>query len=138
MEIEQLKRFITTNKLEQYGVVNEKGQNLGQVQDLMIDTVTGRIAFAIVSFLSHGRNETQETRGILGLSDKWFAVPWELLVWRPYKWEFFLDIKREVLEKAPGLNKDKWKEEIDLSWLSKNYLHYGRYPYWENSIMGKE
>jgi sporulation protein YlmC with PRC-barrel domain len=36
--------------LEQYNVVNEKGQDLGRVQNLVIDMVAGRIAFVVVPF----------------------------------------------------------------------------------------
>jgi sporulation protein YlmC with PRC-barrel domain len=138
MNIKQSSRFIPSNRLEQYGVINEKGQDLGQVQNFVIDMVAGRVAFAIVSFVSRGGQEKQGERGIFGLSDKWFAVPWENLAWRPEKRKFFLDVKREVLEKAPGMDKEKWMEEIDLEWLAKNSLHYGRYPYWDNSIVGEK
>ena len=129
-------RFIPTDRLEQFNVVNDKGQDLGQVQNFVIDMVAGRIAFAIVSFVSRGGKEKQGERGIFGLSEKWFAVPWEIMAWRPEKKKFFLDIDREVLLKAPGMDKDKWMEEIDLEWLAKNSLHYGRYPYWDSSIVG--
>jgi sporulation protein YlmC with PRC-barrel domain len=138
MSIKQSSRFIPSNRLEQYGVINEKGQDLGQVQNFVIDMVAGKVAFAIVSFVSKGGSEKQGEQGIFGLSDKWFAVPWEILVWRPEKRKFFLDVKREVLEKAPGMDKDKWMEEIDLEWLAKNSLHYGRYPYWDKSIVGEK
>jgi len=138
MKIKQQSRFIPTNRLAQYDVVNEKGQDLGQVQNFVIDMVTGRVAFAIVSFVTRDGKEILGEKGIFGLSDKWFAVPWEILAWRPDKNKFLLDIKREVLEKATGMNKDKWMDEIDLDWLAKNCLHYGRYPYWDNSIIGEK
>jgi sporulation protein YlmC with PRC-barrel domain len=138
MKIKQQSRFIPTNRLAQYDVVNEKGQDLGQVQNFVIDMVTGRVAFAIVSFVTRDGKQILGEKGIFGLSDKWFAVPWEILAWRPDKNKFLLDIKREVLEKAPGMNKDKWMDEIDLDWLAKNSLHYGRYPYWDNSIIGEK
>ena len=130
-------RFVPTNRLEQYNIVNEKGQDLGRVQNLVIDMVAGRIAFVVVTFVSQVGQEL-EGKGILGLSDKWFAMPWEILAWRPEHRKFILDIKREVLEKAPGMDKDKWMEEIDLKWLAKNSLHYGRSPYWESSIVGEK
>ena len=137
MTIKQSARFMPTNRLEQYEVINDKGQSLGQVQNFVIDMVDGKIAFAIVSFVTRGGRESQGERGIFGLSDKWFAVPWKIIAWRPEKKKFFLDIKREVLEKAPGLDKDKWMDEIDLNWLAKNSLHFGCDPYWDNSIVGE-
>ena len=138
MKLKQSSRFVPTNRLEEYGVVNEKGQDLGRVQNFVLDMVAGRVAFAIVSFVTREGPETQKERGIFGLSEKWFAVPWETLAWRPEKKKFILDVKREVLEKAPGMDKDKWMEEIDLDWLAKNSLHYGRYPYWDSSIVGEK
>ncbi len=90
--------------------------------------VAGRIAFVVVSFMSQVGQEPKG-KGILGLSDKWFALPWEILAWHPEHRKFILDIKRQVLEKAPGMDKDKWLEEIDLKWLTSNYNYYGRSPY---------
>ena len=43
-------RFIPTNRLEQYDLVNEQGQDLGQVQTFVVDMLTGRIGFVIVAF----------------------------------------------------------------------------------------
>ncbi len=136
-KLKQSSRFIPTNRLEQYNIVNEKGQDLGRVQNLVIDMVAGRIAFVVVTFMSLGVGQELEGKGILGLSDKWFAMPWEILAWRPEHRKFILDIKRGVLEKAPGMDKDKWTEEIDLKWLASNYNYYGRLPYWESSIVGE-
>ena len=120
-------RFIPTNRLEQYDLVNEKGQDLGQVQNFVIDMLAGRIAFVIVAF-----------GGMLGISDKWFAVPWEIMTWSPDKRKFMVDMPQNVFEKAPGMNKDKWMEEINSDWLAKCYLHYGLAPYWDSSLSPEE
>ena len=131
-------RFIPSNRLEQYNVVNEKGQDLGRVQNLVIDMLAGRIAFVIVAFMSQVGQKGEGERGLFGFSDKWFAMPWEILAWRPEQGKFFLDIKKEVIEKAPGMHKDNWLEEIDMEWLGKNYNHYGRSPYWGSSVAGEK
>lgn len=52
-------RFVPTIKLMQYGVVNKKGQDMGQVQTFVVDMREGLVAFALVSF-----------GGFLGISDK--------------------------------------------------------------------
>ena len=62
--MKQSPRFIPTSRLERYDLVNEKGQDLGQVQNFVIDMLAGRIAFVIVAF-----------GGMLGISDRWFAMP---------------------------------------------------------------
>jgi sporulation protein YlmC with PRC-barrel domain len=63
--MKQSTRFISANRLKQYDVINKIGQDMGQVQSFVIDMVAGRIAFVVVSF-----------EGFLGISDKWFAMPW--------------------------------------------------------------
>lgn len=125
--MKQLSRFVPTNRLERYDLVNEQGQDLGQMQNFVIDMLTGRIAFVIVAF-----------GGVLGISDKWFAMPWEILTWHTGEKKFIVDMPQDVLKTAPGMNKDKWAEEINSDWLAKCYLHYGLAPYWDSSLSPEE
>jgi hypothetical protein len=120
-------RFISTNRLRQYDLVNEQDKDLGQVQTFVIDMLAGRIAFVIVAF-----------GGFLGISDKWFAMPWEIMTWSPEKKKFVVDMPTNVLATAPGMHKDKWMEEINSDWLAKCYLHYGLAPYWDSSLSPEE
>jgi uncharacterized protein YegP (UPF0339 family)/sporulation protein YlmC with PRC-barrel domain len=114
-------RFVASNKLAQYNVVNKKGEDMGQVQTFVVDMHEGMIAFAIVSF-----------GGFLGITDKWFAMPWGALKWHPKTMKFILNMSEEVLKNAPGMDKDKWLEEIDtwqedndLEMLNRYYTYYG-------------
>jgi len=118
-------RFVTSNKLAQYDVVNEKGQDMGQVQNFVVDMREGLIAFALVAF-----------GGFLGITDKWFALPWGALKWHPEKLKFTLDMPEKVLKEAPGMDKDKWMEEIgrwqeekDLELLDRYYTSHGYESY---------
>lgn len=45
---------------------------------------------------------------------------------------------RQLLERAPGLDKSKWLNEIDLSWLVQCYAYYGCAPYWEAPVVSEE
>jgi len=114
-------RFVPTVRLKQYDVVNKKGNDMGQVQTFVVDMREGLIAFALVSF-----------GGFLGISDKWFALPWGALKWHPETMKFILDMPEEVLKNAPGMHKDKWLEEIDkwqeekdLELLDRYYTSHG-------------
>ena len=120
--MKQATRFISSNRLQQYDVVNKKGQDMGQVQTFVIDMVVGRIAFVVVSF-----------EGFLGISDKWFAMPWEILKWNVDNKKFILDMTKEALDKAPGMDKDKWPNEINFELIGKAYSHFGVAPYWDSS-----
>lgn len=112
--------LVSTDRLAFYNVVNRQDDDMGQTRLFLIDLCTGRVAFALVSF-----------EGFLGISDKWFALPAELLGWSVSKGKFILDLPRSALENAPGIKKDKWPEEIDLLWLENACSYYGCTPYWK-------
>ncbi|MFC1978640.1 DUF1508 domain-containing protein [Chloroflexota bacterium] len=118
-------RFVPTFELAQYDIVNKKGDDMGQVQTFVVDMRAGLIAFALVSF-----------GGFLGIGDKWFAVPWAALDWRPETMKFILDMPKEILKEAPGMDKYKWLEEInkwqeaeDLKLLDSYYTSLGYESY---------
>ncbi|MHB8086022.1 MAG: DUF1508 domain-containing protein [Dehalococcoidia bacterium] len=118
-------RFVPTIRLSEYGVVNNKGQDMGQVQTFVVDMHAGLIAFALVSF-----------GGFLGITDKWFAIPWAALKWHPETMKFILNMPEEVLKNAPGMHKDKWEAEIekwqkekDLELLDRYYSSHGYESY---------
>ena len=85
----------------------------------MIDLDRGRIAYAVLSF-----------GGFLGMGDKLFAIPWQAFSVDTGKKRLVLNIKKELLEKAPGFDKNKWPDMADLSLGSTLYGYYGYKPYW--------
>ena len=116
-------RFIPTTRLERYDVVNKKGEDMGQVQTFIVDMVTGRITLAVVAF-----------GGFLGLTDKWVAFPFERLAWRPRDNKFLLNVPRQAVENAKGINKDTWPKRVTAKWLENVYAKYGCSPYWKGRI----
>ena len=103
-------------------VTNAAGENLGKIEDLMIDLNTGRIAFAVLSF-----------GGFLKMGTKLFAIPWEALKLNKEKKEFILHIDKSRLEKATGFDKDNWPDMADPTFGTTIYTHYGYKPYWEEA-----
>ena len=122
-----LSKLVAAHHVGVYDIIAPDGKDLGQVQDLVLDFASGRIAFVIIAF-----------GGILGLTDKWFAVPWEILEWAPERRKFILNLDRKVLEQAPGIDKNKWPAKIDLAWLSACYAHYGCAPYWAEPLVTED
>ena len=102
-------------------VVNTAGEQLGTIKELMIDLDDGLIAYAVLSF-----------GGFLGLGDKLFSIPWEALALNPEDHTFILDVDKEVLDDAPGFDKDHWPDnaKYEAGWLLGVYEYYGYSPYW--------
>ncbi len=96
-------------------VRNRMGDDLGHIKDLMIDTETGMIEYAVLSF-----------GGFLGMGDKLFAVPWNAFTIDTVKEEFVLDVTRERLEEAPGFDKDNWPDHAASEYFQQVNEFYGR------------
>lgn len=100
-------------------VVNRHEEDLGKIEDLMIDLDLGRIRYAVLSF-----------GGFLGVGDKLFAVPLESLEVDAENERFVLDVPRDRLENAPGFDKDDWPDTGEETWQLDVYEFYGQTPYW--------
>ena len=100
-------------------VVNHRGDDLGKIEEIMIDLDHGRVAYAVLSF-----------GGFLGLGDKLFASPWQAFAVDTAQKRLVLDANREILEKAPGFDKTNWPDMADLAWGSNLYGYYGYKPDW--------
>jgi sporulation protein YlmC with PRC-barrel domain len=100
-------------------VVNRKGDNLGDIKDLMIDLESGRVAYAVLEF-----------GGFLGMGSKLFAVPLSAMEVDTTNHQFIFDQSKEKLENAPGFDKDHWPNFSDRTWGSGIHAYYGVKPYW--------
>lgn len=113
------RRVLAASTLKGDRVVNRQEEDLGKIEDLMIDLDRGRIAYAVLSF-----------GGVLGLGDKLFAIPWEALALDAVEKRFVLGIDKALLEKAPGFDKNNWPDMTDPAWGAQLYGYYGYKPYW--------
>jgi sporulation protein YlmC with PRC-barrel domain len=95
-------------------VVNAAGESLGSIEEIMLHTDTGDVAYAVLSF-----------GGFLGIGDKLFAVPWEALTIDSGRERIVLDVDRDRLEHAPGFDKDNWPLTADSAWMSEVHGYYG-------------
>lgn len=117
-----LRRVLSASSLVGDKVVNSAGEDLGKLDELMIDLQTGRIAYAVLSF-----------GGFMGIGNKLFAIPWSRLSVDEVNQRMILDVDRDLLERAPGFDKDNWPDMSDPSFGSQIYSYYGTEPYWDNA-----
>lgn len=110
---------LSASTMEGDKVVNPQGDDLGTIEEIMVDTTSGRIAYAVLSF-----------GGFLGLGEKLFAIPWQALQLDADNHRFILQVQQETLKNAPGFDKDNWPKTSDMDWLGGVYDYYGYEPYW--------
>jgi sporulation protein YlmC with PRC-barrel domain len=111
---------LSASSLKGDKVVNHQGEDLGEIQEIMIDLDRGRIAYAVLSF-----------GGFLGMGDKLFAIPWQAFSVDTVQKRLVLNTKKELLEKATGFDKSNWPNMADPTWGSTVYGYYGYKPYWD-------
>jgi sporulation protein YlmC with PRC-barrel domain len=69
MEAPETGNLIASSKVQGTAVYNTAGESLGEIDDLMIDKSTGKVAYAIMSF-----------GGFLGImGNKYHPLPWSVL-----------------------------------------------------------
>jgi len=100
-------------------VSSGKGDYLGKIEDVVVDTNLGKIAYAVIS----------SGKGVLGIADKYFAVPWEILKTDIASENFYLSVSEEKLKSAPEFKKDDFHKIIDADYINKLYNYYGVNPY---------
>ncbi len=115
----RFRRTLGAHTLIHDKVVNLDGQEIGRIEELMIDVTTGRVAYAVLLF-----------GGFMGIGTKLFALPWSALTVDEAKKRFVVNITKESLEQLPGFDKDHWPDLDDLQYAAGVYRHWGATPYW--------
>lgn len=100
-------------------VMNLQREDIGEIQEVVIDAAQGRVTYAILSF-----------GGFLGFGDKLFAVPWPSLQYDSAGDVFLMKAYKRLLENAPGFDKNNWPDLSDPERLSEIYVYYESEPYW--------
>jgi len=94
-----------SSKLVGMNVKNSKNQDLGKIEDLVIDE-RGHVRYAAISF-----------GGFLGINNKYFAVPWKALKVKhdagSSSHYIELNVTKEYLDNAHGFPSDKWPDFAD-------------------------
>ena len=65
-------------------VYNQNDEDLGDIKEIMLDTNTGKVSYAVLSY-----------GGFLGMGEKLFAVPWEALKLDTENKRFVLNVDSE-------------------------------------------
>jgi hypothetical protein len=86
--------LIGSDRVEGTAVHDAGGKRIGTIKRLVIDKVSGQVAYAVMAF-----------GGFLGLGENEYPVPWRKLDYDTRLGGFRTDITEDQLSKAPTLNR---------------------------------
>jgi sporulation protein YlmC with PRC-barrel domain len=110
----QTPQAVRLSALMDFGVKNPDGEDLGTLEDIVIDWQQSRLAYPILSF-----------GGFLGLGDKWFVIPFDAVSLNPLDQTFIFDVEQEMLENAPGFDPDQLPDTTDPNWDTEIRSYWG-------------
>jgi hypothetical protein len=112
------KPLIESDRVEGTTVYDPQGNDIGSVKRLMIEKISGRVAYAVMSF-----------GGFLGMGEEEHPVPWSKLTYDTNLGGYRTDITEQQLRGAPTFTRDS-----DWDWSDRSregQLHdYYRAPYY--------
>ena len=111
--------LIAASKANGTKLFNRKGERAGEVEDIMIDKVSGHVAYAVAAFGGfHGLGETRR------------AIPWSLLHYDTKLDGYVADVDDWVLKDAPNEIPSYDRPYRDVDWNSRVYIHFRVPPFW--------
>lgn len=106
-------KIINANDVVSVEVRNKQDENLGKVEAIMLDKMTGQTAYVVLSY-----------GGFLGMGDKLFALPWSIFSYDTSKDCFTIPLDKEKLKNSPGFDKNHWPDMSSDTWRNSIKSYY--------------
>ncbi|HYF07206.1 MAG TPA: PRC-barrel domain-containing protein [Acetobacteraceae bacterium] len=109
---DETRNLIAASKVNGTAVYNRAGESLGSIHDVMIDKVSGQVAYAVMSF-----------GGFLGIGDRLHPLPWTELTYDTSLRGYVVDVSRDQLQEAPSYHHDErpWSDPLFARRLADYY-----------------
>jgi hypothetical protein len=117
--IPETHHLIASDRIEGTPVRRLDGEKIGTIQRLMVDKLSGNVAYAVLSF-----------GGLLGMGEKHFPIPWARLKYDLAQEAYRLDLTDEELKSAPTYRADKEFDWGDRSQEIVIHSYYKTPNYW--------
>jgi PRC-barrel domain len=109
-------KLISSEDVEGTSVYDRSGKAIGSIDHLMIDKVSGRVLYGVLSF-----------GGFLGLGHSHYPLPWAKIAYDEKLNGFRTDITEAQLRDAPEFSDDSWS---DRNWEKQVHTYYDTPTYW--------
>lgn len=106
--------LISSEDVEDTAVYSPGAQKIGAIDHLMIDKISGRVIYAVMSF-----------GGFLGLGHSHYPLPWGLLKYNSTLDGYQTTVTEAQLKDAPAFSDDSWS---DRDWNTRTHAHYNVPP----------
>ncbi|MEN2976449.1 PRC-barrel domain-containing protein (plasmid) [Tistrella bauzanensis] len=111
--------LISADRVEGTSVYGADGEKIGSIYGLMLNKLSGKVAYAVVSF-----------GGFLGIGEKYHPLPWDVLKYDTSKDGYVVGLTRDQLENAPTYDRGDERRLYDRDYEARVHSHYGTAPYW--------
>ncbi len=105
--------LIASDKVEGTAVYNSAGEKLGTVHNFMVDKLSGKVEYAVMSF-----------GGFLGIGESYHPLPWNVLTYDTDQNGYLVNLSKEMLEKGPTYKRGQ-EPRFDRAYSSSLYGYYG-------------
>ena len=114
------KPLIESDRVEGTTVYDPQGKNIGSIKRLMIEKISGRVAYAVMSF-----------GGFLGMGEEEHAVPWSKLTYDTSLGGYRTDITEDQLRRVPAFTRDRSWDWSDRQRERELHDYYRTRYYWD-------
>jgi hypothetical protein len=111
--------LVASDRVEGTVVRRLSGERVGSIQRLMIDKVSGHVAYAVLRF-----------GGFLGMGEKHLPIPWERLKFDMTRQAYLVSLTDAELANAPSYAVDADFDWGDRSEQRRLHDFYGTKPFW--------
>ena len=111
--------LIPSDRVEGTAVRRSSGEKIGEIKRVMIDKVSGKVAYAVMRF-----------GGFLGVGEKYHPLPWDVLRYNPTLEAYELNIPDEQLSGAPSYGAGGEFDWGDRERERHLHEYYKIPPYW--------
>ncbi|MBI4275715.1 MAG: PRC-barrel domain-containing protein [Rhizobiales bacterium] len=111
--------LVASDRVEGTPVRRADGTKVGTIKRLMIDKISGKVAYAVLEF-----------GGFIGMGAKHIPVPWERMRYNAALMGYEMNVTAEELAKAPSYEADKDFDWGDRSGELDIHAYYRATPYW--------
>jgi hypothetical protein len=112
-DVRETSSLIASDKVESTPVYRSNGEQVGKIQRVMIDKLSGKVAYAVMSF-----------GGFLGMGEDYHPLPWSVLTYNERLGGYEVNLTDQQLKGAPKYGKSEswnWDDRSRIRQLDTYY-----------------